>query len=299
MHHAETEEGTGLIKRGKLSAKDFVALLRANGCSYDGKHGGILSKNGKSKGHMTTNGYKMVMLQKNGVEYYACEHRCVWWWHHPDTDDRLVIDHLNCDRADNRIENLEAVTSKENARRTQSRGRANTPRGERSGRAKLTDREALAIRYLNQIGVPREDIAAILLKDKSLHPRKMIDRVISKVRYGHLEDPSDIWCVYPAVVAASARTDLPRDAQINNALLGLSGEVGELVDLYKKHLYQGHPLDLDLVKEEAGDILFYLTWLIVLLEGMDRAEILLRNADKLQRRYPDGFSVERSVHRDA
>jgi NTP pyrophosphatase (non-canonical NTP hydrolase) len=48
------------------------------------------------------------------------------------------------------------------------------------------------------------------------------------------------------------------DPQLGNAILGLYGEVGEVADLYKKHLYQGHPRPADdLVIEELGDLLWY------------------------------------------
>lgn len=43
-----------------------------------------------------------------------------------------------------------------------------------------------------------------------------------------------------------------------NFLLGLYGETGELVDLYKKHLYHGDALDPNKVRLEVGDILWYL-----------------------------------------
>lgn len=284
--------------RRDMTAKEFVEELKRRGCTYDQENGGILSANGKRKGHLATNGYKIVMIQKDKRCRYMCEQRCVWWWFHPDTDESMVVDHLNCDRGDNRIENLEAVTSAENARRTSERGRCNPPVGEKSGKTKLTDREALAIRYLQQQGMPRKDIAAFIVGDKAKAPRVTVDRIVNKVRFGHLEDPADIWAVYPTIVAATADTGLPEREQVINAAMGLSGEVGEVVDILKKHLYHKHPLDEDHLKEEVGDVLFYLTWLSVLVCGFDRAEIMLRNAAKLLHRYPNGFEADRSIHRE-
>lgn len=46
-----------------------------------------------------------------------------------------------------------------------------------------------------------------------------------------------------------------------NIMLGLTGEVGELVELIKKHLFHGHPLDQDKVIKELGDVLFYAFWM--------------------------------------
>lgn len=285
-------------KVGKLEPKQFVELARKHGCAYDREKGGIVSKQGRPKGHLTTNGYKIVYIQDNGIDYYMCEQRVVWWWFHENDDAALVIDHLNSDRGDNRIENLEAVTQKENSRRMRERGRDNPARAERSGKTKLTNKEAMTIRYLAQKGMPRKDIIYFLHIDKKAKsPRQTVDRVIQGVRFGSVKDPADIWAVYPTIVAATARMDLPRDEQIKNALLGLAGEVGELLDIFKKHYYQGHPINNDELISEAGDILFYYTWLMVLCCGLDRAEIMLRNAAKLQERYPEGFSTERSLHR--
>lgn len=283
----------------KMSVREFVAELRKRGCYYDAEHGGICSKTGKRKGRLATNGYKIVLLQKDKTDYYVCEHRAVWWWFNPNTDENMVIDHINSDRGDNRIENLQAVTQQENTRLTHERGRANICRGEDSGKTNLTNREAMTIRYLAQDGFPRKDIAAMIVGDKANHPLVTVNRIINGTRFGHLEDPADIWAVYPTIVSATARTELSTNDQIMNSILGLAGETGEVVDLVKKHLYQGHDLDKDLLMEELGDVLFYWTWLAVLIYGFDRAEIMLRNADKLKARYPYGFDPDKSQHRKA
>lgn len=81
-----------------------------------------------------------------------------------------------------------------------------------------------------------------------------------------------------------------------NASLGLSGEVGELNDLLKKVIFHGHPIETDHVKKEIGDIMWY-TALMCESFGFDMGEIAQMNIDKLKARYPQGFSVEKSLHR--
>lgn len=281
---------------GKISPLDFVIELRNRGCTYDKKNGGILSSKGIPKGKQGTNGYKIIMFQKNGTDYYMCEQRCVWWWFHPETDPALVVDHLNSDRSDNRIENLDAVTMEENMRRMVERGRCNPSRGERSGKTNLKNTDAALIKYLGQEGWPRKDIASFVVGDRAKRPDRTVDRILEGVRFGCVT-PFDLWAAYPEIVARTARTDLPIEEQTKNALLGLHGELGEVTELIKKNIYQGHDLNRDDLEEELGDVLFYLTWLMVLVCGIDRAEVMLRNASKLQERYKEKFTVEESLRR--
>lgn len=81
-----------------------------------------------------------------------------------------------------------------------------------------------------------------------------------------------------------------------NSALGLCGESGEVADLVKKHLFQGHDLDLNHVAKELGDISWYLAVGAYAI-GLDLETIFLMNKEKLEARYPDGFSAHRSLHR--
>ena len=82
------------------------------------------------------------------------------------------------------------------------------------------------------------------------------------------------------------------------ALMGLCGESGEAIDMMKKHLYQGHALDREALIKELGDIAWYLAEAATGL-NIDLSEVMQRNLDKLHARYPQGFSTERSLHREA
>ncbi len=81
-----------------------------------------------------------------------------------------------------------------------------------------------------------------------------------------------------------------------NGVMGLCGESGEVIDILKKHLSQGHELNKEKMAEELGDVAWYLAETAYAL-GYDLEDILQRNIDKLQKRYPDGFTVEDSIHR--
>jgi len=81
-----------------------------------------------------------------------------------------------------------------------------------------------------------------------------------------------------------------------NGVMGLAGESGECVDLMKKHLFQGHPLDAEHLAKELGDVAWYLAVTAHAI-GYDLETVIQMNVNKLRNRYPDGFDPERSLHR--
>lgn len=80
------------------------------------KGNGPVKRGGKA-GRIDEEGYVIVSI-KNRL-YRA--HRLVWIFHHGSIGSGLVIDHINCIRSDNRIENLRLVTVQIN---TQNRKKA-------------------------------------------------------------------------------------------------------------------------------------------------------------------------------
>jgi NTP pyrophosphatase (non-canonical NTP hydrolase) len=82
-----------------------------------------------------------------------------------------------------------------------------------------------------------------------------------------------------------------------NMLLGINGEVGEVTDLFKKHFFQGHKLDMKKVSEEIGDVMFYIVNLCNLYD-LELEEVIEENYNKLLKRYPVGFDESKSVKRN-
>ena len=93
---------------------------------------------------------------------------------------------------------------------------------------------------------------------------------------------------------AAARTAAGKCRDLANAGLGLTGEAGEVADIIKKHLYQGHDLPRDKIVEELGDLMWYVS-LTTSLIGVDLKAVMQAN---LWWRYPNGFRPEDSVHRE-
>lgn len=81
-----------------------------------------------------------------------------------------------------------------------------------------------------------------------------------------------------------------------NGVMGLCGESGEAIDIVKKHLAQGHELDRDALIKELGDIAWYLAETATVL-GVSLEEVLTLNIEKLKKRYPEGFDVDKSIER--
>ena len=81
-----------------------------------------------------------------------------------------------------------------------------------------------------------------------------------------------------------------------NGVMGLCGESGEVIDLVKKWMMQGHDLDKAHLAKELDDVAWYLAETATAI-GYDLETILQNNIDKLKARYPEGFTADRSMHR--
>ena len=79
----------------------------------------------------------------------------------------------------------------------------------------------------------------------------------------------------------------PEQANLLHMGVGAAGEAAELLDAIKKHVIYQKPLDVENVKEELGDLLFYMSNLMQSV-GLSFEEVLQHNVDKLSVRYSSG-----------
>lgn len=85
--------------------------------------------------------------------------------------------------------------------------------------------------------------------------------------------------------------------RILQGVMGLAGESGECVDLMKKHIFQGHSLDMEHLMKELGDVAWYLAITADSI-GYTLEEVFEANIKKLEARYPDGrFEANKSINR--
>ena len=101
---------------------------------------------------------------------------------------------------------------------------------------------------------------------------------------------------YQTLAMKTLNPELSRKDVLINSVMGLCGESGEAIDIVKKWLAQGHELDKAHLAKELGDIAWYLAEAATALD-MDLEDIFQANIEKLKKRYPEGFSSDRSVNR--
>jgi len=76
------------------------------------------------------------------------------------------------------------------------------------------------------------------------------------------------------------------DCNLIHAIMGICGEAGELLDTVKKSTIYRKPLDIENIKEEIGDALFYIEQLCQ-ATNLTIEECLAANINKLSKRYPN------------
>ena len=86
-------------------------------------------------------------------------------------------------------------------------------------------------------------------------------------------------------------------ARLMHYALGLATEAGEFQDAIKRHIAYGKPLDQTNLKEEVGDILWYVAR-ICSLYGWDMKDVMDLNISKLKARFPEKFTEENALTRD-
>ena len=101
---------------------------------------------------------------------------------------------------------------------------------------------------------------------------------------------------YQAFAARTINSKLTKEEMMMHALHGMVGEIGELHSIYQK-IYQGHGTDDEHCKKEVGDLLWFIAEYCT-ANGWLLEDIMATNIAKLRARYPGGFEVDKSMHRE-
>jgi NTP pyrophosphatase (non-canonical NTP hydrolase) len=101
----------------------------------------------------------------------------------------------------------------------------------------------------------------------------------------------------PEYGAAVERLQDPRTVRLLHVAMGLCTEAGEFLDVLKKHIFYGKPIDDVNLVEELGDTSWYQRIGCDALE-ITFTEMLLRNVRKLRARFPEKFTEANANERD-
>lgn len=118
------------------------------------------SLSGKPMRKRLVHGYYSLGLSRNGVVRHFLVSRLVALAFIPEIEGKPNVNHINGIKTDNRIENLEWVTQKENTRHAWRTGLAKPRCGSAGPGAKLTESEVLEIRSLRR-KIPNTKLATM------------------------------------------------------------------------------------------------------------------------------------------
>ena len=152
---------------------------------------------------------------------------------------------------------------------------------------------------LEKYGEPLEENTTLTTVQRIEHAQ---EEAIDLLKYlEHLKQVIDADGItandYQRAAMRTDNKDQTQEERMLDALFGLCGEAGEVMDAYKKYRFQGHESYKDEMIIEASDCLWYLAKLADVL-GVTLGEVMERNIEKLKKRFPEGFSKERSVNRE-
>lgn len=81
-----------------------------------------------------------------------------------------------------------------------------------------------------------------------------------------------------------------------HGIIGVAGEAGELLDAAKKAVFYGAEIDIKNLREEIGDIFWYLMAICRSMK-FDPEELMDENIEKLKIRYPNQWSLKDATER--
>ena len=120
-------------------------------------------------------GYLRVALYKRGVRKDHKVHRLVLFSFKENPLNKPHVNHINSNRSDNRVENLEWCTQSENVKHAFRYGNLKPLAGEKNNKAKLSNSEVLTIRILYQT-----ESSYSIAKKYDVYPTTIMDIIRGK-----------------------------------------------------------------------------------------------------------------------
>ncbi len=147
-------------------------IIYVNGILYrcfEARRGWLKQKVRAEK--LTTNKYYILRTyqKKFKCPLYVMAHRVIWVYFKGDIPENIEINHKNGIKTDNKIENLELMTSSQNKKHAFKMGLFKPAKGIKHYRAKLSDKDVLNIRELLKSGQYNQRQIATLYNVKPNH----------------------------------------------------------------------------------------------------------------------------------
>lgn len=115
--------------------------------------GNVRRKSCNLKQFSNIDGYKVLSLSKNGETKTQLVHRLMLKAFVPNLENKEQVNHIDCDKQNNNLENLEWVTPEENIKHAVENDRQRDQNGENNNMSKLTEKDVLFIRRLLEEGI--------------------------------------------------------------------------------------------------------------------------------------------------
>ncbi len=128
-------------------------------------------------------GYFKIMVVNNKNRKYTTFHRIIAETFIPNPENKPQVNHKNGIKTDNRVENLEWVTLKENIQHSiDNKLKSNFPKGSDMWNSKITDEEIKFIRRLSLMNMRQIDIVNIVGFNRNL-----IYKVVNNLSYKNVK----------------------------------------------------------------------------------------------------------------
>jgi hypothetical protein len=133
-----------------------------------------------TKPHLHPTGYFNVSLTIFGKQKLVAIHRLIAEAFIPNLENKSHVNHINGIKTDNRIENLEWCTVKENIQHAWRTGLAKSKKGEQSNGAKLTEKDVLEIRAIGNTMTQKEIGKLYGINHQAVY------KILKRVRWTHI-----------------------------------------------------------------------------------------------------------------
>lgn len=148
---------------------------------------------------------------------------------------------------------------------------------------------------LEKYGEPLEENTTLTTVQRIEHAQ---EEAIDLLKYlEHLKRVANDGITANDFQRAALRTAPKGGDRLLQGVVGLGGEAGEVLNLYEKHKCQGHELDREKFIDELSDVAWYLA-IAADAVGVKLGDVFEHNKEKLEKRFPQGFSKERSINRE-